>query len=65
MKKGVILLKLIKERNFMNLNGIYDIKKYRWIYDSNANVILRKSIVHLDTVKALGEWEIVERNVLK
>ena len=47
------------------INGIYDTKKYRWIYDSNTNVILRKPIVHLDTVKALGDWEIVERDVLK
>lgn len=68
-----IYIQEIKEKKIMRekfkrkvvVNGIYDTKKYRWIYDSNTNVILRKPIVHLDTVKALGEWEIVERNVLK
>ena len=54
-----------KFRRKVIVNGIYDTKKYRWIYDRKTNVILRKHIVHLDTVKVVGDWEIVERNVLK
>lgn len=45
-------------------NGIYDTKRYRWLYDSNSNTIQRLPIQYLDTTRALSEWEIVESEVL-
>lgn len=45
-------------------DGIYDTKRYRWIYDVNTNTIQRLPIQYLDTTRALSDWEIVERGVL-
>ena len=45
-------------------NGIYDTKRYRWIYDINTNTIQRLPIKYLDTTKALSDWVIVESEVL-
>lgn len=45
-------------------HGIYDTQRYRWIYDINTNTIQRLPIEYLGTMRALSEWEIVEREVL-
>lgn len=45
-------------------HGIYDTKKYRWIYDCGTNSIIRIPIEYLDTTRALSDWEIVESEVL-
>ena len=44
--------------------GIYDTKKYRWIYDCATNTIIRIPIEYLGTTRALSGWEIVESEVL-
>lgn len=45
-------------------HGIYDTKKYRWIYDYKTNTIIRIPIEYLGTTRALSDWEIVESEVL-
>lgn len=46
------------------VHGIYDTKKYRWIYDWKTNAIVRIPIEYLGTTRALSDWEIVESEVL-